>query len=131
MGTWGTAGLVFASTLGLVAGCGRSDNYKFATYDVGAEVQNDATGQPMPGVEVELWIVDQGLRPAQRSTIALVPSQTTNAEGRAVWQYQAQVEPRICGYRVTNSADEVIAEVTPEVSKEVSLNATLVQISIE
>lgn len=82
-------------------------------YDVGAIVQDDA-GQPVPGLNVQVWIVDGDQPLSQREPLALSPSVETNSQGLALWTYQSVAEPQIVGYEVRRSTGELLLEVQPD-----------------
>ncbi len=102
----------FAGAFVAFSACGSHYGLKLSDYDVGAQVL-DESRQPVPGVQVQVWIVDVDLPATERSPIAMNPVITTNEEGLAVWTFQSSAEPSICGYQVKNAAGETLVEELP------------------
>jgi hypothetical protein len=113
-----------------VAGCGSSDSYKSQDYDIGAQVLN-LQRNPVPGVQVQVWIVNVDLPGSERTPIAMNPRITTNSAGMAIWTYQAHSEPTICGYLVLDSEGNTLRDETPHISKDFGPQPSLVTITVD
>jgi hypothetical protein len=127
------AGIVLA-TAGIaaaLAACGDSSYVKVTEYDVGAQVV-DNSGDPVPGVQVQVWIVDVDQSVSNRQPLPMNPRVTTGTNGFALWKYQAVSEPVVCGYQVLDQAGTVLVDEQPETSKDFgAASPSFVQVTLD
>jgi hypothetical protein len=123
--------LAIAGTVAALAACGSSDSPKLTDFDVGAQVV-DNSGDPVPGVQVQVWIVDVDQSVSNRQPLPMNPRITTGANGYALWKYQAVSEPVVCGYQILDQAGTVLVDEQPETSKDFgAASPSFVQVTLD
>ncbi len=123
--------IAMLAALAAAPGCGSSSSsLEESEFDVGAEVVTDLR-DPIPGVQVQVWIVDVDLPGPQRTPIPMNPRITTNAEGLAMWTYVAETEPTICGYEVFDDQGTLLREEVPDVRKDFGPRPSRVMIMLD
>jgi hypothetical protein len=101
-------GLLVAASCSLKEG-----GYDETAWTLGARVETFESA-PYADAVIELWIVDQDQKDGARAALSL-GVQTTDAEGRASWEFSAVKEPYICGYEVRDAAGELLGTAAPDV----------------
>lgn len=121
----------FVAAITMLAACGSSSGYKVASdYDVAAEIQSES-GDPVAGVDVQVWIADLDRPASQRTPLAMNPVITTNDRGLAVWTFQSVAEPQIVGYEVKSATGEMLAAVSPDLRNDLSVTPSRVIIRLD